>query len=63
MKTFYCVQSRFFDDGKIKAICYPVAGEEKPKNEYHSMARSDVYCDYFDTPAEAQAYLNDCQKA
>ncbi len=63
MKTYYCVKSLFFNDGKVKAICYPVEGTEKPKDEYHSTARSDVYCDYFDTYDEAQAYLKDCQRA
>lgn len=56
MKTFYCVQTRFFDDGKVKAICYSVNEIEKPKNEFHSTALSDVYCDYFDTYDEAQAF-------
>ncbi len=63
MKKFYCVQSRFFDDGKVKAICYPVEAEEKPQNTSQSTRTNDIYCDYFDTYDEAQKYLADCQKA
>ncbi len=56
MKTFYCVQTRFFDNGNVKAICYPVEETEKPKNFFYTSALSDVYCDYFDTYAEAKDF-------
>lgn len=63
MKTFYCVQTRFFNDGKIRAICYPIEGTEKPRNEFHSTTLNDVYCDYFDTYDEADKFRKSCEKA
>ena len=63
MKTFYCVQSMFFDNGQVRAISYPVYLDEKPKGNSFSIRQCDVYCDYFDTPEEAQAFLKDCERA
>lgn len=62
-KTFWCVQSRFFNDGKVKAVCYSVEEYEKPANEYRSLPMCDVYCDYFDTYEDANKHLQDCYKA
>lgn len=62
-KTFYCVVSKFFDGGNVKAICFDVQAYEKPKNTQVQNSLCDEYHDYFDTFEEAKKFQNECYKA
>ena len=55
-KLYYCVVSKYFDDGRAYAVVKSVYEEEKPVNEYKSFNMVDVYHDYFDTLREAEEF-------
>lgn len=63
MKTFWCVNQKYFDSGKIKVLVYSVEAEEKPANGQRENAMCDEYHDYFDTYAEACAFAKDAENA
>lgn len=63
MKTFYCVVSKFFDGGGVKAVLFDIQAEEKPKNGQVENSLCDEYHDYFDTYDEAKAFQKSCYKA
>lgn len=58
MKDFWCVSTKFYDDGRIKSgIClYPIEADEKPKSKMIRNKNSDEYHDYFDTREEAEKF-------
>ena len=53
MKTYYCVTTRFFDNGTVKANLYEVKAVSKPENTMTELKQYDEYHDYFDTYNEA----------
>lgn len=63
MKKFWCVTTKFFDSGKVKAIIAPVEAEEKPENGCVENRMCDEYRDYFDTYEEALKWYEDAKKA
>ncbi len=63
MKTFYCVVSKFFDNGGIKAVCFDIQADKKPENKQVENRLCDEYHDYFDTYDEAEKFRKDCYKA
>lgn len=63
MKTFYCVVSKFYDNGSVKAFVFSVQAEEKPKDEELQKRLYDEYHNYFDTYAEAERYRKECYMA
>jgi hypothetical protein len=63
MKTFYCVMTEFFDDGRVNAGMITRACKEKPKDSYRHLPRMDAYNDWFDTEAEAAAFLAEAKAA
>ena len=63
MKKFYCVISKFFDGGGVKAIMFDIEADEKPKNGQVENNLCDEYRDYFDTYDEAKAFWKECQRA
>lgn len=63
MKKFYCVVSKFFDGGGVKAVLFDILAEKKPINGQVENRLCDEYHDYFDTYDEAKAYQQDCYKA
>lgn len=63
MKKFWCVATRFFDSGKVKAVMYEVEAEEKPNNTMVENKMCDEYHDYFDNFKEAKDYWIDAQNA
>jgi hypothetical protein len=56
-KTFYCVMSEFYDDGRVKAAMVSRECKEKPNDSYRSLPRMDAYNDWFNTLEEAEAAL------
>lgn len=63
MKKFWCVSTKFFDSGKVKAVMYQIEAEEKPENSMVENKMCDEYHDYFDTYEEARQYWQDAQNA
>jgi hypothetical protein len=63
MKTYYCVMSEFYDDGRVKAAMISRVCEEKPQSTYKHLPRMDAYHDWFDTEAEAVAFLAEAKAA
>lgn len=47
MKTFYCVDQKFFDDGKVRVNVYPAQAETQPEDTYEELEHYDEYKDYF----------------
>jgi hypothetical protein len=56
-KTFYCVMSEFYDDGRINAAIISRECGEKPHDSFRHVFRMDAYCDWFDSWKEAEAFL------
>ena len=64
MKTFYCVSSAFYDDGKcIAEIVCSVKAEKKPENTFKHGTRADYYCDWFHDKKEATKFMAETLKA
>ena len=63
MKTFYCVVSKFFDGGSVKAVLFDIQADKKPENKQVENCLCDEYHDYFDTYEEAKKFQKDCYKA
>lgn len=57
MKTYHRVISRYFYGGKIAAHIETVRASGKPESEGYEMLGCDVYIDYFDSEAEASAFI------
>jgi hypothetical protein len=57
MKTYYCVMSKFYDDGTVKAAMISRTCKQKPKGSYRQLPRMDAYDDWFGTKDEALAFL------
>lgn len=53
---YWCVNTKFFDSGRVKVRVYPVEAESKPANGMQENAMCDEYHDYFETYEEATAY-------
>jgi hypothetical protein len=57
-KTFYCVQSEFYDNGMVKAaIIRQKEAVAKPANTYRSWPRMDAYQDWFENRREAERFV------
>jgi hypothetical protein len=50
MKTFWLIESSYFDDGTISVrLAGSVQAEERPGNEKVSTSEMDIYRDWFDS--------------
>jgi hypothetical protein len=56
-KTFYCVISEFYDDGRVNAAMISRECREKPRDSFRELPRMDAYNDWFDNREEAEAFL------
>jgi hypothetical protein len=56
-KTFYCVMSEFYDDGRVKAAMFSRKCQGKPHDSFRESFRMDAYRDWFDAREEAEAFL------
>jgi hypothetical protein len=63
MKTYYCVMTGFDDDGTVKASMVSRVCQEKPENTFRELPRKDIYCDWFETEAEAVAFMAEAKAA
>jgi hypothetical protein len=55
--------TEFYDDGTVKAAMVSRICQEKPKNSCRELPRMDAYCDWFDTEAEAVAFVAEAKAA
>ena len=55
---FWCVNQKFFDDGKIEVCIYSVKAERKPKDDMRENNLCDEYCDYFDSYSDAKGFAS-----
>lgn len=64
MKTWYCVTSSFDDKGRVTAaVTASQKAECKPESTYTSTTRKDIYCDWFGSLKEAQAFVKETKCA
>jgi hypothetical protein len=61
MKTYFCVMSEFYRDGKVKTGLKTRRCKEKPYNQSRFLPRMDAFYDWFETEAEASAHLASVQ--
>lgn len=63
MKTFWCVTTAVYDDGRIAAnITSTVEAVSKPENDSRSTARKDIYKDWFGSREEAEKFVEEAKK-
>ena len=64
MKTYYCVTSVFYDDGRVTAaITSERTADDKPENGYTSTNRCDIYTDWLDSWEQAEAFVKEAKEA
>lgn len=59
----WCVCSKYFDDFHAEINMYEEELNNKPVNTYKSCTAYDIYCDYFDSKAEAEDFYKEAKKA
>jgi len=60
MKTFWCVTTVVYDNGKVVAnITSTVGAVSKPENDFKSTKRKDIYHDWFESQKEAEAFVKE----
>lgn len=64
MKTYYCVTTSVYDDGRITAaITYTKESEHKPQSHSKETRKCDIYTDWFDNEKDAQAFIEEARNA
>ena len=59
-KTYWAVQSAYYDDGYVRAkIVDSVEADEKPKTTEKSTRHADFYTDWYDSREEAEAAVRE----
>ena len=64
MKTYFCVTSAFYNDGRVTAaITESKEAEQKPESTNKSLRDRDIYSDWFESNQEAEKCIEDCKNA
>ena len=64
MKEYYSVETRFYDTGRIECKRDGTKlFDEKPNNTCVSLPGYDLYIDWFETPEEADGFVNESKTA
>lgn len=63
MTKFWCVVSKFFDDGHVDAKILNLAGDEIPDDRMFEDIAFDEYINYFASYDDALDYYQDCMRA
>ena len=62
--SYYCVVSRYFDDGSASAmIIEDIIAEEKPKGYIEEKENFDLCVNFFDTYEEARIHAEECRNS
>jgi hypothetical protein len=56
-KTFYYVMAEFYADGTVKTAVITRVCREKPRNTMRELPFMTAYTDWFESMAEAEAFL------
>lgn len=63
LKTYYCVTSRFYSDGRMSAtISANVKDYRIPQATYQSTANCDTYNDWFESYLEAKQFVQETKE-
>ena len=64
LKTYWCVTTSVDDRGRVvAAITDTFEAVSKPENTSTSTQRKDIYNDWFESPEEAQAFVDEAKRA
>ena len=64
MKTFWCVTTSVYDNGKVRAaITNCIQAVKKPERESKELRNKDVYHDWFGSKEEADQFVEDAKNA
>ena len=64
MKTFWCVTTSVYDNGKVRAaITNCIQAVKKPESESKELRNKDVYHDWFGNKKEADQFVEDAKNA
>ena len=63
LKTYYCVTTTFYDNGKVYANIEEVYAERQPEDTFRPTRRCDIYEDYFDNREAAKQCAEYARKA
>lgn len=64
MKTWYGVQTVFYDNGRVNAMIVSVKdAEEKPEDTWTSTRNRDIYLDWYSHLADAEKAVRDARRA
>ncbi len=64
MKTWYCVTTAFYDNGRVvAAITDTKEAEKKPESTCSELRSRDVYNDWFGSVEEAKAFVEEAKIA
>ena len=64
MKEYFCVTSRYYNDGRVTAaITGTKQAEKKPYSHLNGTVRCDTYTDWFDSEKDAQTFIEDALNA
>lgn len=62
LKTFWAVTTAFYDDGRVVSnITSTIKAVLKPENVCKSLARKDIYVDWFESEEEALAHVEEAR--
>lgn len=63
LKTYYCVTSRFYNDGRMSATISTNVKEYRiPEATYQSTATCDIYNDWFESYLEAKQFVQETKE-
>lgn len=62
-KEVFCVETRFYDDGKVEVGIYQCNLAEKPQNTNRQTALADVYEDWFEHRCDAERFAAEAKAA
>lgn len=63
MKTYWCVQQKYFDSGAVKVLVFKIEANEKPENSTVENKMCDEYRDYFESYDEAAKFAEEARSA
>ena len=64
MKTYYCVTTSVNDIGVVTAaITNVISSDKKPKNNFKSTLRLDIYNDWFEDIEDAKNFVKEARMA
>ena len=64
MRTYYCVSSTIYGDGRTTAVIVDMVESEKPpRNSFKSTPQKDIYTDWFGDLMLARKFVREAKSA